>query len=64
MVNLLTQQMGTMFNSLILDTNQSYQALSTQMGRITYFFAPPQTIHQPIPQVQNPQPLRLIEPMV
>jgi len=34
------------------------------MGRITYFSAPPQPIHQLIPQVQNPQPLPLIEPMV
>jgi len=40
MVNLLTQQIGTVFNSLIRDTNQSYQALTTQMGRIADFFAP------------------------
>jgi len=40
MVNLLTQQIGTMFNPLIRDTNQSYQAFTTQMGRIADSFAP------------------------
>jgi len=64
MVNLLTQQIGTVFNPLIRDTNRSYQALSTQMGRIAYFFAPPKSVYQPIPEVQNQQPLRLMEPMV
>jgi hypothetical protein len=29
MVNLLTQQIGTMFNTLIRDTTRSYQALTT-----------------------------------
>jgi len=42
MVNLLTQQIGTVFNYLIQNTNQGYQALATQMGRILDFFAPPQ----------------------
>ena len=37
MVNLLTQ---TAFNPLIRDTNRSYQAFTTQMGRIEDFFAP------------------------
>jgi predicted transcriptional regulator len=64
LVNLLTEQIGTVFNPLIQDTSRSYQALAPEMGRITDFFAPPQPIHQPIPQVRNPQPLRLIEPMV
>jgi len=40
MVNLLTQQIGTVFNPLIRDANRSYQALTTQMGRIADFFAP------------------------
>jgi hypothetical protein len=53
-----------MFNPLIRDTNQSYQALTTQMGRIADFFAPPYPINQPVPQIQNQQLLRLIEPMV
>jgi len=42
-VNLLTQQIGTMFNPLIQTTDQGYQALATQMGRIADFFTPPQT---------------------
>jgi hypothetical protein len=41
MVNLLPQQIGTVFNPLIWDTNQSHQALTTQMGRIADFFVPP-----------------------
>ncbi|KEH29376.1 hypothetical protein MTR_4g035995 [Medicago truncatula] len=64
MVNLLTRQIGSVFNPLIRDTNRSYQALTTQMGRIEDFFAPPQPVYQSIPQVQNQRPLRLMEPMV
>jgi len=64
MVNLLKQQIGTAFNPFIWDTNRSYRALATQMERIENLSAPPQLIQQPIPQVQNPQPLRLIKPMV
>jgi hypothetical protein len=64
MVFLLTQKIGTMFNPLIRDRNRSYQALTTQMGRITDFFSPPQPIYQPVPQIQNQQPLRFIKPMV
>jgi hypothetical protein len=64
MFNLLTQQIDTVFNPLIQDTDRSYQALTTQMGRITDFFAPPQPVYQPVPQIQNQQLLRLIEPMV
>jgi len=44
MVNLLTQQIGIVFNPLIRDTNRSYQALTTQMGRIADFFAPSQPV--------------------
>ena len=64
MVNLLTQQIGTVVNPFIRDTNQIYQAITTQMGRIADFFAPPEPVYQPIPQVQNQQLLRLIEAMV
>jgi len=46
MVNLLTQKIGTVYNPLIQNTNQSYQALATQMGRIAYFFAPLQPVYQ------------------
>jgi len=60
MVNLLAQQIGTVFNPLIRDTNRSYQALLTQMGRIADFFAP----SQPVTQIQNRQLLRLVEQMV
>jgi hypothetical protein len=34
------------------------------MGRIADFFAPPQLVYQPVTQIQNQQPLMLIEPMV
>jgi len=64
MVNLLRQQIGTVFDPLIRDTNRSYQALTTQMGRIEDFFAPPQPVYQPVTQIQNQQLLRLIEPIV
>jgi len=64
MVNMLTQQIGTVFNPLIQNTNQSYQALATQMGRIADFFSPAQPIHQQIPQIQNPQPLQIVEHVV
>jgi hypothetical protein len=40
MVNMLTQQIVTVFNPLIQNTNQSYQALVTQMGRIADLFSP------------------------
>jgi len=63
-VNLLTLQIGTVFNPLIRDTNWSYQALTTQMRRITYFFAPSQPVYQPITKIQNQQLLQLVEPMV
>ncbi|KEH40930.1 hypothetical protein MTR_1g037660 [Medicago truncatula] len=60
MINMLTQQIDTIFNPLIQNTNQSYQALAIQMERIEGFFAPPQPGHQQIPQVQNPQPLQIL----
>ena len=41
---MLTQQVGIMFNLLIQSTNQSYQALATQMERISDFFVPPQPV--------------------
>jgi hypothetical protein len=70
MVNLLTQQIGTMFNPLIKITNQGYQALATQMGRIEDFFTPLQTVYQQIPQIQNipqaqiTQPVQIVETIV
>jgi len=64
MVKLLTQQIGTVFNLLIRDTIRSHQVVTTQMGRISYFFAPSQPVYQPVTQIQNQQPLRLVEQMV
>jgi hypothetical protein len=64
MVNLLTQQIGTVFNPLIRDTSRSYQALTTQIERIADCFAPPQPVYQPVLKVQNQQPLRLVELVV
>jgi len=64
MVNMLTQQIGTVFNHLIQNTNQSYQVLATQMGKITNFFSPIQPGQQQIPQVQNPQALQIVERVV
>jgi len=70
MVNLSTQQFGTLFNPLIQNMNQVYQSLTTQMGRIADFFAPPQTVYQRIPQIQNirqiqnTQPVQIVEPIV
>lgn len=49
MVNLLIQQIYTVFNPLIQSTNQSYQESATQMGKIIDFFAPPQLVYQRIP---------------
>jgi len=62
MINLLTQEIGTVFNPLIRDINRSYQDLTTQMGRTTYCFAPPQPVYQSV--TQNQQPLRSVEQMV
>lgn len=42
MVNTLTQQMDTIFNSLIQKMNQSTQRLATQMNRIADIFGAPQ----------------------
>lgn len=46
MVNLLTQQIGIVFNPLIQNVNQSYQALAIQIGRIADFFVALQFFHQ------------------
>jgi len=49
------------FNPLIQNTNQSYQMLATQMGRITYFFSPVQIGNLEVTQIQNYGPLRINE---
>jgi hypothetical protein len=50
MVNMLTTQIGTMSNPLIQNTNESYQMLAYQMGRIADFFGTP----PPRPRVNQP----------
>jgi len=70
MVNMLTQQIDTMFNRLIQNTKQSYKALATEIARIAYLFSPPQPVYQQIPQIQNiqqiqnPQPLQVVKYVV
>lgn len=53
MVNMLTQQIVTMFNPLIQNTNQSYELLANQMGQIANFFGAPQVQAMPTPQISN-----------
>jgi len=59
MVNMLTPQIGTIFNPLIRDTHSSYLALSNQMGRIIDFFGAPPRRNVQIPQVQNHRPAEM-----
>ncbi|PNX54523.1 hypothetical protein L195_g048143, partial [Trifolium pratense] len=57
MVNLLTQQIGTVFNPLIHNTNDSYQMVACQMSRIADFFGtppPPPRVNPVTPQVILP----------
>jgi len=53
MVNMLTQQIGMVFNPLIQQTHNSYQTLTDQMGRIADFFGPPLVPNRSMPQNQN-----------
>jgi hypothetical protein len=59
MVNMLTQQIGSVFKPLIRDTHNSYLALSDQMRRIADFFGAPPRKNVQIPQVQNPRPVEV-----
>ncbi|AES69616.1 hypothetical protein MTR_3g032260 [Medicago truncatula] len=61
MVNMVTQQVTTVINHLIQETNNSYQALSQQMGRIADFLGAPQV--RITPAVRNTNP-RQREPLV
>ncbi|KEH16963.1 hypothetical protein MTR_0059s0080 [Medicago truncatula] len=63
MVNLLTQEIGTVFNPLIRDTNRSYQALTTQMGRIKDFLLL-HNMPQLVPQPQPVEPVIQVQPEV
>lgn len=40
-VNMLIQQIDTVFNPLVQNTNQSYELLDNQMGQIVDFFDAP-----------------------
>jgi len=53
MVNQVTQQIGTVINPLIRDTNNSYQALSAQMERIANFFGAPPVRNTLVPHNRN-----------
>jgi len=59
-VNMLTQQIGTIFNPLIRDTHYSYLALSDPMRRIADFFGAPRRRNVQIPQVQNPRHVEVL----
>jgi len=60
MVNMLTQQIGTVFNPLIQQTHNSYQTLIDQMGRIVDFFGAPPTQNRPMPHNQNLRPVQIL----
>jgi len=60
MVNMLTQQIGTLFNPLIQQTHNSYQTLTHQMGRIVDFFGAPHVRNRPVPQNQNLRPIQIL----
>ena len=66
MVNMMTQQIGTVINPLIRDTNTSYQRLSDQMERIANFFGAPPIQNNPLPQNRNLRAIEIIadEPVV
>ena len=53
MVNMVTQQIGTVINPLIRDTNTSYERLSAQMERMANYFDAPPARNMPVPQETN-----------
>lgn len=57
MVNMLTQQIGTVFNPLIQNTNWSYELLANQMGLIVDLFGASQAQGRPTPPIQNARPM-------
>jgi hypothetical protein len=58
MVNMLTQQLGTVINPLIQNTNDSYQMLTNQMSRMADFFGAPPIQQQPIRPIQVQAPVQ------
>ncbi|XP_045802327.1 uncharacterized protein LOC123895902 [Trifolium pratense] len=53
MVNTLTSQLGTILNPLINNTNNNYQLLAHQMGRIADFFGTPTMPNQNLQPIRN-----------
>lgn len=53
LVNTQTQQMGIIFNHLVINTNQSYEALANKMDRIKDFFGAPHAQTRPMPQISD-----------
>lgn len=56
MDNMFTQKIGTLFHPLIQNSNQSYQLLANQMGRIIDILVTAQTLEQQIPQIMQVMP--------
>lgn len=52
MVNMLIQQIGTIFNPLMQNSNHIYQQLEHKMGQIDDFFGVPQASIHPVPHIQ------------
>jgi len=59
MVNMVTQQIGTMINPLIRETKSSYQMLSAHMERIANYFGAPPARNTPVSQDQNTRPVEV-----
>jgi len=59
MVNMVTQQIDTVINPLIRETNTSYQMLSAQMERIANYFGVPPTRNTPVCQDQSTRPVEV-----
>jgi len=59
MANQVTQQIGTIINPLIRDTNNSYQALSAQMEQIANFFGAPPARNILVPQNQDAREIEI-----
>ena len=62
MVNMLTQQIDTMFNPLIQNTKHSYHQLAHRMSQIVDLFGAPQVPIQPVPNNPTPQQVIPVEP--
>ena len=58
LINTFTQQIGTIFNPLITNTNQTYELLENQKGCIADFFGMPLVQVWPTPQISN---VRLVD---